>query len=143
MHTCMKALFAYFMLCRTMPTPYGNVAIPHQFASRDKMKQFSDFLFIEGKSGDERVMFPDEIGGELVLTKVHMLEVEVDGVKIDGAYVSIKDALAGAIRTFTRVNYLYEQVSALIINNVLAELYYITLSSNRSCIGFATVSRVN
>jgi hypothetical protein len=95
-----------------MPTPFGNVAVPRQFASRDKMKSFADFLFTDGKIETERIMIPDDIGGELILTKVQMLEVEVDGVMIDGAYVSVKDAIAGAIRTFRRVDYLNEQVSA-------------------------------
>lgn len=69
---------------------FGRVRVPRQFASTKKMMDFRDFLFTEPKKPGEEIMLPDEKGGELKLTEVHMLEVEVDGVKIDGAFVSLK-----------------------------------------------------
>lgn len=89
---------------------FGRVRVPRQFASTKKMMDFRDFLFTEPKKPGEEIMLPDEKGGELKLTEVHMLEVEVDGVKIDGAFVSLKAAIRGAIRTFKRVGYLYDRV---------------------------------
>ena len=123
-----------------MPTPFGNVTLPRPFASRNKMKDFTVFLFSDDKSPTDRIIIPDEIGGELTLTKVHMLEVEVDGVKIDGAYVSIKDALVGAIRTFKRVRYIDDRVSILFF---AALLVIMSRWLACSCIGFATVGRVS
>lgn len=100
-----------------MPTPFGNVTLPRQFASRNKMKDFTVFLFSDDKSPGDQIMIPDEIGGELKLSKIHMLEVEVDGVMIDGAYVSVTDALVGAIRTFERVRYIKDRVSQLFVQH--------------------------
>ena len=90
---------------------FGSVLVARSFASNQKMMKFRDFLFTEPKEPSERIVLPDEIGGELKLTQVHMLEVEVDGKKIDGAFVSLRDAITGAIRAFTRVWYLTKHVS--------------------------------
>ena len=94
-----------------MSGTFGSVLVPRSFASSSKMMKFRDFLFSEPKDPSERIVLPDEIGGELKMTQVHMLEVEVDGKKIDGAFVSLRDAIIGAIRAFMRVWYLTKHVS--------------------------------
>jgi hypothetical protein len=90
---------------------FGSVLVARSFASSPQMMKFRDFLFTEHKDPSERIILPDEIGGELKLTQVRMLEVEVDGKKIDGAFVSLRDAIIGAIRAFMRVWYLTKHVS--------------------------------